>query len=359
MISQETIQGLVEALDTLSDATNEIVYGEIPQEASIINTLNSTSTTDALSANMGRELKEMIENGSPVADAYTKVETDTLLDTKSDKTATYTKTEVDSLIQGGGTPVDAYTTSETDALLLAKADKSTTYTKTEVDSLVQGGGTPVDAYTTSETDALLLTKADKTTTYTKTETDISLSAKADKSTTYTKTEADTQLSAKADASTTYTKTEVDTALSGKASTTDVTNKANLKLATSGNTAMGEIMFGKDDNGKYGYIPEGADTVIPFKSGSGTLKTVNIGTFADSNKTFNITDIEGWQDFTVDNFAVGISSFSGREQGSQVKSESISIAYNYNSSTGILSITLTISRNCYSSNINGFVKLYYV
>ena len=30
MISQETIQGLVEALDTLSDATNEIVYGEIP-----------------------------------------------------------------------------------------------------------------------------------------------------------------------------------------------------------------------------------------------------------------------------------------------------------------------------------------
>ena len=58
MISQETIQGLVEALDTLSDATNEIVYGEIPQEASIINTLNSTSTTDALSANMGRELKK-------------------------------------------------------------------------------------------------------------------------------------------------------------------------------------------------------------------------------------------------------------------------------------------------------------
>lgn len=61
MISQETIQGLVEALDTLSDATNDIIHGDIPQEASIINTLNSTSTTDALSANMGRELKEMIE----------------------------------------------------------------------------------------------------------------------------------------------------------------------------------------------------------------------------------------------------------------------------------------------------------
>lgn len=63
MISQETIQGLIDALNTLSDATNDIVHGggDIPQEASVINSLNSTSTTDALSANMGRELKEMIE----------------------------------------------------------------------------------------------------------------------------------------------------------------------------------------------------------------------------------------------------------------------------------------------------------
>lgn len=155
---------------------------------------------------------------------------------------------------------------------------------------------------------------------------------------------------------------VMTKLVNEVNLTNLTNKANLKLATSGNTAMGEIMFGKDGNGKYGYIPEGADTVIPFKSG-GTLKTVNIGTFnanANANsKTFDITDIEGWQDFTTDNFAVGISSFSGHESGSQVKSESVSIAYNYNSSTGILSITLTINRSCYSSNVNGFVNLYYV
>lgn len=61
MISQETIQGLIDALNTLSDATNDIVHGGIPQEASVIDSLNSTATTDALSANMGRELKEMIE----------------------------------------------------------------------------------------------------------------------------------------------------------------------------------------------------------------------------------------------------------------------------------------------------------
>lgn len=61
MISQETIQGLIDALNTLSDATNDIIHGgDIPQEASVIDSLNSTSTTDALSANMGRELKEMI-----------------------------------------------------------------------------------------------------------------------------------------------------------------------------------------------------------------------------------------------------------------------------------------------------------
>lgn len=43
MISQETIQGLIDALNTLSDATNDIVHGgDIPQEASVINSLNNS-----------------------------------------------------------------------------------------------------------------------------------------------------------------------------------------------------------------------------------------------------------------------------------------------------------------------------
>ena len=36
---------------------------------------------------------------------------------------------------GGGTPVDAYTKTETNSLLEGKADKDKTYTKTEVDGI--------------------------------------------------------------------------------------------------------------------------------------------------------------------------------------------------------------------------------
>lgn len=47
MINQETIQALIDALNTLSDATNDIIHGDdIPQEASVIDSLNSTSTTN-------------------------------------------------------------------------------------------------------------------------------------------------------------------------------------------------------------------------------------------------------------------------------------------------------------------------
>lgn len=385
MISQETIDGLIDALSDLSEATNNIIHGggEVPAEARVINSLNSSSTTDALSANMGRELKEMIENiEPPTVDAYTKTETDALLDTKADKSTTYTKAEVDTalsgkanvgasytkseantLLAGKADTGDSYTKSEDNALLANKADKSNTYTKSEVDALIQGGGTPVDAYTKSETDALLATKANsadvytkteansllatkansadvygKTEVYTKSEVNTALTGKADASTTYTKTEVDTALASKANASTTYTKTEVDTLVEGvlpsgdasdvgkvltkigansegwvnaqasytdysntssglnattvqgaidevntavgtKASTTDVTNKANLKLATSGNTATGEIRFGKDGNGNYGYIPEGADTVVPFSSG-GSGEPALIGLYAN-------------------------------------------------------------------------------
>lgn len=341
MISDETISGLIDALEQLSDATEGIVHGgTVPHEAQIINNLNSTSTTDALSANMGRELKEMIEQGSGV-DAYTKAETNALLAGKADVGDSYTKSEENTLLMGKADASTTYTKSEVNTLLNGKADKATTYTKSEVDALIQGGGTPVDAYTKSETDALLSTKADKATTYTKTEVDTALSSKANStdvysktetyskseantlldgkanaSTTYSKTEVDTLMNGKANASTTYTKTEVDNLVDGKVPTGDssdigkvltkisasgngwvnaqasytdysntqsglnatkvqgaidevngnVTNKANLKLATSGNTATGEIRFGKDGNGNYGYIPEGADTVIPFSSG---------------------------------------------------------------------------------------------
>ena len=57
--------------------------------------------------------------------------------------------------EGGGSPTDAYTKAQTDALLNTKADKSTTYTKEEVDYEIDSEvGTAIaalDVSSTSET----------------------------------------------------------------------------------------------------------------------------------------------------------------------------------------------------------------
>ena len=63
-------------------------------------------------------------------DAYTKTETNTLLDTKADKSNTYTKSET-------------YSNVEIDGKLFEKADKADTYTKAETDAeIAAGGGIP-------------------------------------------------------------------------------------------------------------------------------------------------------------------------------------------------------------------------
>lgn len=55
---------------------------------------------------------------------------------------------------GGGSPTDAYTKAQTDALLNTKADKSTTYTKTEVDYEIDSEvGTAIAALDVSSTSA--------------------------------------------------------------------------------------------------------------------------------------------------------------------------------------------------------------
>jgi hypothetical protein len=60
--------------------------------------------------------------GGGAVDAYTKSETNTLLDNKANKSDTYTKSET-------------YSSVEVDGKLYTKADKSDTYTKAEVDAL--------------------------------------------------------------------------------------------------------------------------------------------------------------------------------------------------------------------------------
>ena len=61
-----------------------------------------------------------------------------------------------------------------------------------------------------------------------------------------------------------------------------------------------FVFGVDANGNYGYKKAGADTVTPFKT------VVNLGT----GSSFNVSNIPGYQNFTVDNFHVVCTGYHG-------------------------------------------------
>lgn len=51
-----------------------------------------------------------------------------------------------------------------------------------------------------------------------------------------------------------------------------------------NNSLGGLKFGIDENGNYGYIKVGADTVTPFKKGG---KLIAIGKFSDSSSTLQL------------------------------------------------------------------------
>ena len=126
-----------------------------------------------------------------------------------------------------------------DEQLALKSDKSTTYTKTEVDGLVSPKADK------SYVDDELAKKADKSTTYTKTETDNLLALKAVAADVYTKTEADNLLSGKSDNGHKHeigdvnglqsaldlkaVKSEVDAALALKANAADFTAITNAEI----------------------------------------------------------------------------------------------------------------------------------
>ena len=77
--------------------------------------------------------------------------------------------------------------------------------------------------------------------------------------------------------------------------TNVSNKNNLKLASSGTTANGEIRFGVDGNGNYGYIKAGADTVTPFKNPTGNKTIPQI----TQNGTITGIDVADYATASVD------------------------------------------------------------
>lgn len=113
----ESVEAGVQSLDESKADRTE--HDELESRVELVE--SSVSSIEASKADRASTLA-----GYGITDAYTKSETDALMDAKADRSATYTQTE-------------------TDALLDAKADKATTlagygiadaYTKTEVDAKV-------------------------------------------------------------------------------------------------------------------------------------------------------------------------------------------------------------------------------
>ena len=57
-----------------------------------------------------------------------------------------------------------------------------------------------------------------------------------------------------------------------------------------NSSLGGLQFGVDENGNYGYIKAGADSVTPFKSGAEYSNAIMISTHYHYSNNTTITDI---------------------------------------------------------------------
>ena len=151
-------------------------------------------------------------------DAYTKQETDNLIDSKIAEagTAKADKTYVDTQLN---LKADK---SSVEASLALKANVNDVYTKDDTNSAISAA--IQGKADTTYVDNQLSTKADKATTYTKTEVDNSISSLS--------SSMNTRLNNKADKSDTYTKTEttevINSAITGKADVTYVDGKLDLK-----------------------------------------------------------------------------------------------------------------------------------
>lgn len=232
--------GAIDPSDIIDDTQTSLtktysshkIQGELNLKANQSTTYTKTEVDTAVGAKQdtlvsGQNIKtlngqSMLGSGdiTVAVDAYTKAQTDALLNAKANTATTYSKSEV-------------YSKVEADSLLLNKADKTDTYTKAQVDNALAGKADTATTYTKIETDALLLNKANtadvyaKTEVYTKTETDAELAKKADTATTYSKTDTDTLLASKANSTDVYTKTQTDAFLSQKADTATTYNKTEV------------------------------------------------------------------------------------------------------------------------------------
>lgn len=137
--------------------------------------------------------------------------------------------------------------------------------------------------------------------------------------------------------------------------TNVSNKNNLKLASSGTTANGEIRFGVDGNGNYGYIKAGADTVTPFKNPTGnktipqitqngTITGIDVADYATASvdvqvpqssptlQSKTVSPTTSQQSVTPDSGYDGLSSVTVNAMNLQTKSQTITPQANWSGST---------------------------
>lgn len=66
--------------------------------------------------------------------------------------------------------------------------------------------------------------------------------------------------------------------------------------------MGGLSFGQDAEGNWGYIPSGADAVTPFR---GPIQKQYVSEELDGSRTntIDVSGIEGFKNFTVNNFCI--------------------------------------------------------
>ena len=55
-----------------------------------------------------------------------------------------------------------------------------------------------------------------------------------------------------------------------------------------NSSLGGLQFAQDNEGNWGYIPSGADTVTPFKSNSYKIQTGSVKVTFDRDKTVGVS-----------------------------------------------------------------------
>lgn len=140
--------------------------------------------------------------------------------------------------------------------------------------------------------------------------------------------------------------------------------ASIKCVNQLNNSLGGLQFGIDENGNYGYIKAGADTVTPFKSG---FQIIDLGEGTSFDIKTNYPKVD-YTSLTVDNFITAASSIvTTNKKGTYVESGLSEAQYiycdfpsspsfipsiNYDSETGILTIgTTRISAKAYVNKAN--------